>query len=67
MEDQDKAIPQGIFFDMDGTLLLTTQSAEESWLHVFQHFEPLHHYSPEQLGRLMHDVYRSYKTDYRRR
>jgi len=61
MEDQGKAIPRGIFFDMDGTLLLATQPAGESWLHVFRHFEPLHHQPPEQLGQLMHDAYRSYK------
>lgn len=61
MEDQGKTIPRGIFFDMDGTLLLTTQAAGESWLHVFRHFEPCHHQSPERLGQTMHDVYHMYK------
>jgi putative hydrolase of the HAD superfamily len=32
--------PQAIFFDMDGTLLITTQRSEQSWQHVCAQFAP---------------------------
>ncbi len=30
--------PQAVLFDMDGTLLITTQQSDQSWQHVFDQF-----------------------------
>ena len=54
-------MPQGILIDMDGTLLLATQRAEQTWLHVFEQFQPLHHQTPERLQKCMREVYAAYK------
>src|SRR5437868_3946420 len=32
--------PQAILFDMDGTLLITTQRSDQSWQHVCAQFAP---------------------------
>lgn len=60
MEQQPKQPPLGVLFDMDGTLLLTTQRAEQTWLHIFEQFEPLHHLAPTLLYQVMHEVYTTY-------
>lgn len=61
MEHQRKQTPQGMLLDMDGTLLLTTQHAEQTWLSVFEEFQPLHHQAPERLQRYMREVHTTYK------
>lgn len=61
MEYQRNQAPQGILFDMDGTLLFTTQRAEQTWFHVFEQFVPQHHFAPELLSEVMSKVYTVYK------
>jgi len=60
---QQVPFPRGIFFDMDGTLLLMTQNAEQTWLDVFTHFGPQHALSPAFLSKVMHQVYIDYKQE----
>jgi putative hydrolase of the HAD superfamily len=41
--------PNGIFFDMDGVLLITPQRDEQSWSLTSQYFAPKLHLSPQSL------------------
>ena len=61
MKAQHTPFPSGIFFDMDGTLVQTGQSSEQTWLDVFIHFASQHHSAPELLSQTMSKVYTDYK------
>jgi beta-phosphoglucomutase-like phosphatase (HAD superfamily) len=40
MDSKVHHAPQAILFDMDGTLLITTQLSDQSWQHVCAQFAP---------------------------
>ena len=55
--------PKGVFFDMDGVLLVTTQSSDQSWQQVCQQFAPLLNISPHFLEDALRESRRTYRRD----
>lgn len=55
--------PKAFLFDMDGTLLLSTQTPDESWQLVCSQFAPLLHLSPHLLIQSLHESYIKHKRD----
>lgn len=55
--------PKGILFDMDGVLLITTQSSDQSWQHVCQQFAPLLDLSPHLLEEVLRETRRTYRQE----
>lgn len=63
MRRQNESVPQGVLFDMDGTLIQTTQTSEQTWQAAFTQLLPLHQRDPQVLSQIMRDVYASYKKE----
>ena len=63
MRYQNGFVPHGVLFDMDGTLLQTTQASEQTWQEAFTQLVPLHQLDPEVLSQVMHEVHTSYKKE----
>jgi len=63
MRRQHESVPQGVLFDMDGTLIQTMQTSEQTWQAAFTQLLPLHQLDPTILGQIMRDVYASYKKE----
>jgi HAD superfamily hydrolase (TIGR01549 family) len=57
------SFPKGILFDMDGVLLLTTQSPDQIWQQVCQQFAPQLDLSPEALMLALRESRRLYKKN----
>jgi beta-phosphoglucomutase-like phosphatase (HAD superfamily) len=55
--------PKGILFDMDGVLLVPTQSADQSWQQVCQQFAPTLGLSPQFLDEALRESRRAYMKD----
>lgn len=55
--------PEGICFDMDGVLLITTQSPDQSWQQVCQRFAPRLNVSPYLLEEALRESRRVYKQE----
>ena len=56
-------LPKGILFDMDGVLLVTTQSSNQSWQHVCQQFASTLGVSPETLYQFLSESRDAYQRD----
>jgi putative hydrolase of the HAD superfamily len=54
---------KAFLFDMDGTLLLSTQTPDESWQHVCSQFAPQLHLSPSILVQALRESYIKHKRD----
>ncbi|HEU5384077.1 MAG TPA: HAD family hydrolase [Ktedonobacteraceae bacterium] len=57
------SFPKGIFFDMDGVLLLTTQRSAQSWQLVGHHFAPLLGLSPWRLTQALAESRQAYAQE----
>jgi len=55
--------PKGILFDMDGVLLISTQSSDQSWQHVCQQFAPTLGASPEAFYQSLRESRDAYQRD----
>jgi putative hydrolase of the HAD superfamily len=55
--------PKGFLFDMDGVLLITTQSSDQSWKHVCQHFAPLLDLPPHLLEETLRESLHAYQQE----
>jgi putative hydrolase of the HAD superfamily len=55
--------PKGILFDMDGVLLLPTQSSDQSWHQVCQQFAPILDILPQHLEEALTESRRIYRMD----
>ena len=56
-------IPKGRCFDMDGVLLMTTQSPDQSWQQVCQQFAPGLALAPHLLEDALHESRHAYKRE----
>lgn len=54
-------LPKGLLFDMDGVLLITTQSSEQRWQRVCQQFAPTLDLSSERLFQAFRESRSTYK------
>lgn len=55
--------PKALLFDMDGTLLLSTQTPDESWQHVSSQFAPRLQLSPHMLVQALRESYIRHKRN----
>jgi putative hydrolase of the HAD superfamily len=55
--------PKGILFDMDGVLLLPTQSAHQTWKQVCQHFAPTLGLTPQRLEEALVESRHRYRQE----
>jgi beta-phosphoglucomutase-like phosphatase (HAD superfamily) len=55
--------PKAIIFDMDGVLLITTQSSDQSWHHVCQQFAPSLNLAPHLLEEALRASRRAYRQE----
>ncbi len=55
--------PKGMLFDMDGVLLMTTQSPDQSWQQVCQQFAPELALAPHLLAEALGKSRRAYKRE----
>jgi putative hydrolase of the HAD superfamily len=53
--------PKGILFDMDGVLLIRTQSPEKTWQRVCLQFAPLLGLSPQRLEEVLRESRHTYR------
>src|SRR5436305_14345197 len=53
--------PKGILFDMDGVLLIRTQSSDQSWRQVCLQFAPLLGLSPQRLEEVLRESRDTYR------
>jgi putative hydrolase of the HAD superfamily len=56
-----KPFPKGILFDMDGVLLIRTQSSEKTWQQVCLQFAPLLDLSPQRLEEVLRESRHTYR------
>ncbi|HZS76003.1 MAG TPA: HAD family hydrolase [Ktedonobacteraceae bacterium] len=63
MKQHDKPFPRGILFDMDGVLLVTSQSPAQSWQEACQQFAPLLDISVETLVQALQESRNTYKHE----
>jgi putative hydrolase of the HAD superfamily len=63
MNIRKRTPPRGFLFDMDGTLLITTQSPDQSWQEVFRQFADNYDLSPDVLAQALRESYVAYKKD----
>ena len=63
MSIRKRTHPQGFLFDMDGTLLISTQSPDQSWQEVFRQFAAKYGLSPDILLQALRESYVAYKKD----
>jgi len=63
MRLNDRPSPRGIIFDMDGVLLVTSQSAAQSWREVSQQFAPILDISVEALVQALQESHFAYKRE----
>ncbi len=63
MRQTDKLSPQGIIFDMDGVLLVTSQSPTQSWREVSQQFGPILDIPRETLVQALQESRRTYERE----
>jgi putative hydrolase of the HAD superfamily len=53
--------PKGLLFDMDGVLLIRTQSPDQCWQQVCLQFAPLLSLSPQRLEEVLRESRRAYR------
>ncbi|HEU5382251.1 MAG TPA: HAD family hydrolase [Ktedonobacteraceae bacterium] len=63
MELNDKPSPRGIIFDMDGVLLVTSQSSAQSWREVSRQFAPILNIPTEALVQALQESRHAYKHE----
>ena len=63
MDSKVHHAPQAILFDMDGTLLITTQRSDQSWQHVCAQFAPRFGLSPDLLLHALRERITAYRKD----
>ena len=63
MDSKVHHAPQAILFDMDGTLLITTQRSDQSWQHVCAQFAPRLGLPPDLLFHALRESVAAYRKD----
>lgn len=63
MSSNTKSFPKAVLFDMDGTLLVSTQSAEQSWFSAIQQVARSHDLPVETLFRAFQASYARHKRN----
>jgi putative hydrolase of the HAD superfamily len=63
MKNKSTLPPKGILFDMDGVLLITTQSSDQSWQLVCQQFAPTLGVSKQLLEKALHESHSVYRQE----
>jgi beta-phosphoglucomutase-like phosphatase (HAD superfamily) len=66
MSNNIRSSTKGILFDMDGVLLIATQSPDQSWHHVCQQFAPVLKLPAGELEEALRESRQEYKRDIER-